>query len=158
MKESVRGVQRIGMSNGRVTKGKIYKISPHNGKIIDDRGGEMRPTRNPHYWREVDYSPLDVPAIMDAVNNNLKKKEDSVMSKINIKKAILINGVDSDSLSVDDILGLIENEENMINRLDNFKTASVAISNLIKMHDETVVQLVEIIDGREGKDTPEVKA
>ena len=146
-------VRRLAPSTSRVTEGKIYALR-HDGRIIDDEGNPMRPQLKSYgdhsqYWETLP-DEANLPSQF-SVKQSAPTNEEKNMPLL-IKNAILVNGTDSDNLSTEQVLELIEVEEGHLNRLNTFTVLSKAIDSLKDKHIANIGKLVAIIDKR-GADT-----
>jgi hypothetical protein len=122
-------IKRTGKSTTRVTHGKIYGAFRCNSAwfITDDCGRNMQPSLKDPWW-----------VIVTEVE---EKKE------VKIKTGVtLVNGVDSDTLSMEDILHMIKQEKNQIEKLTSLGVESKAVDKLIEKHSNNVETLVEVLD------------
>jgi len=125
-------VKRVGCSNNRETKGRIYHLNA-DGKILDDRSNHLSPTDNSDYWIKLDD----------------EKTEDTTMSdSIRVRTVIQINERDAAGFNDGELINLIVKEEAAINQLGFIAATSIAIGKQIKQHKNNIKDLVSILDGR----------
>ena len=166
-------------SEGAFTVGYEYEVRP-DGSILDDRNRPWRPelpkpkegvriTELKNKWWEVTkatidglYAPnvigtsIDVRWDYDPVTQEFKRatptqpKEET--KTMDIKKATLINGQDSDMVSTNEILDRIDKEGGRIKYLESLPIKSKAVDGLVKKHKANINALVEILDSREETD------
>lgn len=132
-------LQRVGPTNSRVTKGKVYDVRP-DGRITDDNGGIMGPSANTDFWVPFEGSTT--------VHTNSTANEGYKMLKIT--RPTLVNGRDVTTYSDDELLSFIRHEEALINDLGGIKAKSKAITRLREQHQANIDELVKLLDSREG--------
>ena len=151
----MRYMKRVGPTNGRFTRGKIYK---YDGTVVNDTGGISNPSVHMRdYWVECDEygnahpplaSPVNPGPPIDTLNEFYNQtKEGETM--ITIEKPTLINGRNADGLAVGDIIEMIKQEEDRIENLKSVKSKSKAIDNLKEKHEQNIKDLIEILDERD---------
>lgn len=123
------------VSAGRVTMGKEYEVLSQNHgsyQVKDDHGHTLNASRE-YNW--------------EVVENSLKQNDEGEM--VMIKQATIINGKDSDEMSIDAILSLIEKEQERLFRLTSLNmNKSKAIVSLVEKHQNNINALVEVLEGR----------
>ena len=145
----MRQIRRVGPSNDRVTHGAVYTVFQKDGRDIieGDGGGELHPSRTgplpPNgkvYWEEV----------------NLTKEEPTMTNPTPIDRAdvtitptIMINNACQSCYSLDQLIGMMREEEQRIATLKEINTTSSAITKKIKQHEENLKQLAKIADARD---------
>ena len=171
----MRCVRRIGASNSRVKRDKIYELN-NSGYIKDDNGANMKVCLDkPGYWElcvptnrksslvDADFAQFEQRVVAASITsdklvggtitgrfemNQLTAKRK--LSTIEITTATYINGENASSYTNDDLVEAIQSEQEKINTLKNLpekvREQSAAIKALIEKHETNITKLVEIID------------
>ena len=142
-------IERIAPSNDRVTRGRLYLYT--NGRITDDKGAPMSPSIHDKYWKvrhDIAVPPPVPPpytaAVSQPIKSNLKET-----TMLNIKSTTLIDGIDADHFSVENLIEFIKGEECKIEKLSVINSKSKAIAKLKAKHEVNIAKLVEILDAKE---------
>lgn len=133
-------LRRVGRSNKRVTRGKVY-VADDNGDILDDHGDLMTSAiHNQAYWE-----------VLKCSQNTFDKAEQATgdSKMLQIKSTILINGDEADTISSEHIVDLIAAERARITYLKELQVSSKAINELKSKHADNISKLVDILDDRE---------
>jgi hypothetical protein len=141
-------LKRIAFNSSKVTPGNIYLLheDPSGNYVIDDNGDkfDVAPASYERFWEKLD--PNKIATCTEVVNNltqPLEKKE-NIMNTI--KEAVLVNGQDSDNVTVDSLLAMIRKEEADIESLQKIKAPSKGITKMIAAHNKNIAALVKILD------------
>ena len=76
------------------------------------------------------------------------QKKERKMSKLSIVNKTLINGCDFASISDEEMVTLIVDEQNKLKALTDVKCKSKAIDKLTDQHEGNITKLIELMDGR----------
>jgi len=119
-----------------VTKG-IHYAEYEGMRVRNDSGNLMKMFENAR-WVEVSQSP-----------NKTNSIKNEVTKMLTIKNVILINGIDSDEVTIDQLFAHLKGEESSIDKMSTIKTNSKAVKNRVASHTHNIKRLVEILDAKE---------
>jgi len=135
-------LKRIGDSNGRSTKSKVYQYN--QGKIIDDVGNTMSPyLDNNKYWIPASQYEYNAQSAEYQHEFITEPKEPTMLK---IETVTLINGQRLTDFKADTLINYIQKEEANIKALEQVSAVSKAINHLKKRHQTNIKALVTILD------------
>jgi hypothetical protein len=132
-------LKRVADTNNKVTKDKIYEATEviKRTYILDDNGNKFAPSyKNKDYWVEVNDT--------DIISNSTKKES----KMVKIKNVVMINDTNSDDISDEEMLNMIEQEQEKLIRLQELNIKSNAISKIKSRHVFNIERLTELLDER----------
>jgi len=127
--------KRVAKSNHRVTQGKMYKLFEIEGelKIKDDNGKYLQPCDNQRYWQVIEQYFTISP-----------KPEHTMLV---IKDVTLINNQEADSYSIQQLIELVVQEEQLIKGLSVIKAGrSNAVDRQKEKHESNINALIVLMD------------
>jgi len=132
-------IERVAVSNNRVTKGKLYAMIDQ--RIIDDLGHTMYPQyKMTNYWRILHSDEKSIESTQPTNQENQMLKVETVT---------LINGQRLKEFKADTLIGYIQKEEAHIVALEQVNAVSKAITRLKTRHQDNIKALVKILDNIE---------
>lgn len=145
---SILGVERVGCSTPRLTKGRFYKMNAF-GDITDDRGEAMTPARNSAaHWKIIYSTAPMLPPMIPPMAPPMPKTEKPAMRTLKIETHV--NNTPISAMTSDAILELVREEQGKRDAVIDVKrgltTESPALDKLVAKHDANIKHLLELLE------------
>lgn len=143
-------IKRNVSTGNRVKEGKHYALfySDSEWKIIDELGKTFSPQIQLYtrWWEFVEPAEC-TDRVLD---NPVPQQEETQPMKLTIENVTLVNGKNTNDLSDDCLVGLIEEEQKNIERLvaTGLQEKSKAIKSRLAQHEANIAKLIELMDSR----------
>ena len=147
---AVRYYKCMRVGTAATTLHKIYRC--RDGTIINDRGGAMMPNlKNEMWWKRIKITGWEDQyerILTETETAEEPKENDMCAAKVDVKQTTLVNGVDVDNLSDQEIMDTIGKVQAKLKQLSEVGYPSKFIDAEIVKHGKNRDELIALLDAR----------